>query len=158
MWREIKDIANTASAMLQSGKAPPNTPDVYVDELKATNFLRSKKFFITFSSILIVLAFFGISVFILFLTAPIPTLTISFVSIFVETLKVLTIIIAAYLGLQTVLDFKYNSNSNIDLIGENSTISETVNETVDEKIIQEFSQKYEGDPSYAPLTWINQNV
>lgn len=154
MWQEVKDIANTAAAMLQSGKAPPNTPDKYISELKATNFLRSKKFFITFSSILVVLAFFGISVFILFLTAPLPTLTVPFVSIFVETLKVLTIVIASYLGLQTALDFRYNSDSNVNLEGQNSNI----NETVDQKIVQEFSEKYKGDPSYAPLTWINQNV
>ena len=129
MWQEIKDIANTASAMLQSGKAPPNTPDVYISELKATNFLRSKKFFITFSSVLIVLAIFGISIFILFLTAPLPTLTVPFVSIFVETLKVLTIIISAYLGLQTAIDFKYNSDSNVNLGGQNSNINENIEES-----------------------------
>jgi hypothetical protein len=63
-----------------SGKVPPNTPSQYIDEMKSINFLKSKKFFVVFTSIIMLLAFYGISVFILFLTAKIPTITFPFVT------------------------------------------------------------------------------
>ena len=132
MWKRISDIASTAASMIQSGKAPPNTPPEYIEELKATNFLRSKKFFVVFSSVVMVLAFFSLSVFILFLTAPIPSITTPFVTIFVETLKVLTIVIASYLGLQTILDFKYDTNSIIETEGQIETVIENLTHNIKE--------------------------
>jgi hypothetical protein len=125
MWEKIVDIGKTAASMLTSGSVPPNTPTKYVEELGSINFLRSKKFFITFTSAIAIFIFFGISVCILFLTAPFPAITAAFTTFYIETLKVVMYVIAFYLGLQTSLDFKYNSNSNIDLKSENVTVVET---------------------------------
>lgn len=138
--------------MISHDKTPPNTPPEYVDELKSINFLRSKKFFVVFSSIIMLLAFYGVSVFILFLTAPIPTITSPFVTIFVETIKIFAIIISAYLGLQAAIDFKYNSESNTSLKGELSYAKEEVQQT----IIEIYAEKYKDDPSYAPLKWVEE--
>ena len=104
MWKKISEIAKTASAMLHSGEVPPNTPPQFKEDLSKVNFLASKKFFVVFCSVLILAFFYGISIFVLFLTASLPTLTVPFVSIFTETIKILAVIIASYLGVQTILD------------------------------------------------------
>lgn len=126
MWTKIVDIAKTASSMLRSGEVPPNTPDRYKEDLSKVNFLASKKFYVVFCSV-IILAFFYIgSIFVLFLTAASPSLTVPFVSIFTETIKILAVIIASYLGVQTVLDYRMQSNSSVDLRGDQKFIKEEV--------------------------------
>ena len=118
MWERIIDIAKTASAMLHSGEVPPNTPLKYRDDLSKVNFLSSKKFYVVFCSIVILSVFYAASIFVLFLTAASPNLTVPFVSIFTETVKILAIIIASYLGVQTILDYKMQSDSSVSLSGE----------------------------------------
>jgi len=120
--------------------------------MKSINFLRSKKFFVVFSSVIMLLAFFGVSVFILFLTAPLPSITTPFVTIFVETIKILAIIISAYLGLQAAIDFKYNSESSTALKGEIQYAKEEVQQT----IVEIYAEKFKDDPSYAPLNWVEE--
>jgi hypothetical protein len=102
MWNKIIDIAKTASSMLHSGEVPPNTPDKYKEDLSKVNFLASKKFYVVFCSVIILSLFYAASIFVLFLTATAPNLTVPFVTIFTETVKILAIIIASYLGVQTV--------------------------------------------------------
>lgn len=133
MWEKVKDIAKTAAAMLQSGKIPPNTPSLYREDLSRVNFLASKKFFVVFTSVLMLIVFYTASIFVLFLTAPLPTITAAFVTIFVETIKILAIIISAYLGLQTAIDFKYNSSSDNSYRGENVTVTENHTEHIIEE-------------------------
>ncbi|NBO22905.1 hypothetical protein EBU94_06175 [bacterium] len=152
MWNRLSIIGQSLAAMVSHDKVPPNTPPEYIDEMKSINFLRSKKFFIVFTSILMLLGFYCVSVFILFLTAPVPTITAPFVTIFVETIKVFAIVISAYLGLQAAIDFRYNSESNTSLKGELSYAKEEVQQT----IIDIYAQKYKDDPSYAPLKWVEE--
>lgn len=152
MWDRIALIGQSLAAMLSHDKVPPNTPTQYMEEMKSINFLRSKKFFVVFSSVLMLLGFFGVSVFILFLTAPLPTITTPFVTIFVETIKIFAIIISAYLGLQAAIDFKYNSESSTALKGEIQYAKEEVQQT----IIDIYAEKYKNDKSYAPLTWVEE--
>lgn len=150
MWDRISLIGRSLASMLSHDKVPPNTPPEYIEEMKSINFLRSKKFFVVFTSILMLILFYGISVFILFLTAPLPTITSSFVTIFVETIKIFAIIISAYLGLQAAIDFKYNSSSNVELRSEIRYAKEEVQQT----IIEIYAQKFKDDLSYAPLDWV----
>lgn len=152
MWDKIVTFGQSLAAMLSHDKVPPNTPTPYVEEMKSINFLRSKKFFVVFTSILMLLAFYGVSVFILFLTAPLPTITSPFVTIFVETIKIFAIIISAYLGLQAAIDFKYNSESNTSFKGEMQYVKEEVQET----IVQLYADKYKHDRSYAPINWVEE--
>jgi hypothetical protein len=151
MWKKVTDTVQSAAAFLQDGKVPPNTPIQYREDFSKINFFSSKKFFIVFSSIVLLMMFYLVSVGILFLTAKFPTLTDSYVVIFVESIKIFAIIISAYLGLQAAIDFKYNSNSNHS-VNVNKSI-----EVIDQKIITEATQKYEevykNDPSYAPIDW-----
>jgi hypothetical protein len=151
MWKRVTDTVQSAAAFLQSGKAPPNTPIQYREDLSKINFFSSKKFFIVFSSIVLLMLFYLVSVGILFLTVRFPTITDSYVIIFVESIKIFAIIISAYLGLQAAIDFKYNSNSNVTV----DTVKSI--EVIDQKIITEATQRYEqvykDDPSYAPIDW-----
>jgi hypothetical protein len=126
MWNKIIDIAKTASSMLHSGEVPPNTPDRYKEDLSKVNFLASKKFYVVFCSVIILSLFYAASIFVLFLTATAPNLTVPFVTIFTETVKILAIIIASYLGVQTVLDYRMQSNSSVDLKGDQKFIKEEV--------------------------------
>jgi hypothetical protein len=110
--------------MLHSGKVPPNTPLEYKEDLSKVNFLASKKFYVVFCSVIILSIFYAASVFVLFLTAATPNLTVPFVSIFTETIKILAIIIASYLGVQTILDYRMQSNSDVQLSGDQTFIKE----------------------------------
>jgi hypothetical protein len=151
MWKKVTNTVQSAAAFLQNGKVPPNTPIQYREDLSKINFFSSKKFFIVFSSIVLLMVFYLVSVGILFLTVRFPTITDSYVIIFVESIKIFAIIISAYLGLQAAIDFKYNSNSNVTV----DTVKSI--EVIDQKIITEATQKYEevykNDPSYAPINW-----
>lgn len=124
MWEKIVQIAQTASSMLHSGRVPPNTPLQYKDDLSKVNFLASKKFYVVFCSVIILAIFYAASIFVLFLTAASPNLTVPFVSIFTETIKILAVIIASYLGVQTILDYKMQSNSDVSLRGDQTFIKE----------------------------------
>jgi hypothetical protein len=125
----------SAGAMLKSGQVPPNTPAKYREDLSKVNFLTSKKFFVVFSSVILLGAFYGVSVFLLFLTAPMPTIiTTSFVTLFTKVIEIFAIIIASYLGVQTALDFKVNSSSNV------SQESEIIVEDITQHIIEEGSE------------------
>jgi len=152
MWDRLALIGQSIAAMVTHDKAPPNTPPEYIDEMKSINFLRSKKFFVVFSSILMLILFYGVSVFILFLTATVPSITGSFVTIFVETIKIFAIIISAYLGLQAAIDFKYNTETSVLSKSEIKYAKEEVQET----IINIYAEKYKDDPSYAPLIWVEE--
>ena len=150
MWERIVEIAKTASAMLHSGRVPPNTPTEYAKDLSKVNFLASKKFYVVFCSVIILALFYAASIVVLFLTAASPSLTVPFVSIFTETIKILAIIIASYLGVQTILDYKMQSSGNVSLEGKNTYSMEEI----DQKIIMDYAEKYKNDPSYAPLSWV----
>jgi hypothetical protein len=95
--------------------------------------------------------FYLTSVGILFLTSFFPTITDSYVTIFVESVKIFAIIISVYLGLQASIDFKYNSSSN-----QSYETTKSI-EQIDEKVIIEETVKYQeiykNDPSYAPIDW-----
>jgi len=128
MWNKIIEIAKTAAAMLHSGQVPPNTPAQYKEELGAINFLRSKKFFMVFFAVILLISFGVLGVFGLFLTAALPTITIPYVTLVCKVFDMLAIIIGIWLGAQTSLDFVYGSSSNIDLQGSNQNITETLEE------------------------------
>lgn len=151
MWNRIKNTFYTATSFLQTGVAPPNAPIRYKEDLSKINFFSSKKFFIVFSSIALLMFFYITSVGILFLTSFFPTITDPYVTIFVESVKIFAIIISVYLGLQASIDFKYNTSSSQSY----DTIKSI--EQIDEKVIIEETVKYQeiykNDPSYAPIDW-----
>jgi hypothetical protein len=117
MWQNIANIVQSASAFLQNGKAPPNTPESLQRKMEETNHLSSKKFFIIFTSILMLGALYYSSVAIL-LAIEMPEHVTAFVTLFSKTIEIFAIIIASYLGVEAVVDLKYNSSSKAEVIGE----------------------------------------
>jgi hypothetical protein len=117
MWQNIINVVESASAFLQNGKSPPNTPARLEKKMEDTNHLSSKKFFIIFTSVLMLAVLYYSSVAIL-LVIHIPEHVSAFVTLFSKTIEIFAIIIASYLGVQAVVDLKYNSSSNAEVIGE----------------------------------------
>jgi hypothetical protein len=151
MWDKIFSAFYSAKAFLAPGKVPPNTPIQYREDFSKINFFSSKKFFIVFSSVILLMAFYLSSVGVLFLTSYFPGITESYVVIFTESIKIFAIIISVYLGLQTTIDFKYNSEtkiendySSVDKLDKKIMVDETV----------KYQKIYEHDPSYAPVEWV----
>jgi hypothetical protein len=152
MWSAASNTFKNLYAFLNTGVVPPNTPLPVREQMKKINHFSSRKFFIVFTSFLGLCFFYFASVAILFLLPQNGTEIISgYVTIFTKTIEVLAIIIAAYLGVQAVVDLKYNSSSTV--------IDETIKsiEKIDEKVIIEQTMKYaeiyKDDPSYAPIEW-----
>lgn len=131
MWNNITKIFGSALAMLQYGKTPPNTPEKYKNDLSKINMLASKKFFMIFMSIIFLAIFYISGTVILFLTAPLPSITGPFVTIFTKVIEILAIIISVYLSAQGIIDFKYNSSSNVEQVSENVNVKETLEQKVE---------------------------
>lgn len=152
MWASITDIAKNAASFLSSSKVPPGTPVAQQEELRGQNHFKSKKFFLAFSSFIGLLAFYLLSVGILFLLPPQNELISGYVTIFTKTIEIVAIIVASYIGVQAAIDFKYGSSSNTNFD------SVVTSEQREEKVIQEmtikYAEKYKDDPSYAPLVWV----
>jgi hypothetical protein len=152
MWQNIKHIASNAAAFLSSSKIPPGTPLEFQESLRNQNHFKSKKFFLAFSSFIGLLAFYLLSVGILFLLPSRNELIAGYVTIFTKTIEIVAIIVASYIGVQAAIDFKYGSTSNTNLD------SVLTSEQREEKIIQEqtvvYAEKYKNDTSYAPIDWV----
>jgi hypothetical protein len=155
MWTSITNTFKSVYAFLNSGIVPPNTPLELRQEMRKANHFASRKFFIIFTSFLGLCFFYFASVAVLFFLPQNGTELISgYVTIFTKTIEVLAVIIAAYLGVQAVVDLKYNSESSSNSSFE---VKKSV-ESIDEKIIIEetikYQQIYKNDPSYAPIDWV----
>ena len=142
----------SAFAFLSNNKVPPNTPIELREAMRKENHFASKKFFIAVTAFIGLLFFYFSSVGVLFI---LPTdnreMVEGYVTIFTKTIEVLAIIIAAYLGVQAAVDFRYGSSSHVS----NETIKSI--EQIDEKVILEetikYQEIYKDDPSYAPIDW-----
>lgn len=152
MWASIVNIVQNAASFLTSNRVPPGTPVELQDSLRNENHFKSKKFFLAFSSFIGVLAFYLLSVGILFLLPTKNELIAGYVTIFTKTIEIVAIIVASYIGVQAAIDLKYGSSSstNFDAV--------LTSEQREEKIIQEttirYAEKYKNDPSYAPIEWV----
>jgi hypothetical protein len=152
MWNSITNIAKNAASFLSSNRVPPGTPIELQDSLRKENHFKSKKFFLAFSSFIGVLAFYLLSVGILFLLPTENELIAGYVTIFTKTIEIVAIIVASYIGVQAAIDFKYGSSSSTNLD------SVLTSEQREEKVIQEmtikYAEKFKNDPSYAPIEWV----
>jgi hypothetical protein len=152
MWDSITNIAKNAASFLSSNRVPPGTPIELQDSLRKENHFKSKKFFLAFSSFIGLLAFYLLSVGILFLLPAKNELIAGYVTIFTKTIEIVAIIVASYIGVQAAIDFKYGSSSSTNLD------SVLTSEQREEKVIQEmtikYAEKFKNDPSYAPIEWV----
>lgn len=152
MWTSIANLLRSATAFLSSSKVPPGTSIQLYEAMRKENHFASKKFFIAFTSFIGLMMFYAVSVGVLFFLPKGNELIAGYVQIFSKTIEVVAIIIAAYLGVQTIADFRFASSSNTNLD------SVLTSEQREEKIVQEetilYAEKYKDDPSYAPLEWV----
>jgi hypothetical protein len=145
MLNVISNISKTAASFLQTGTAPPGTPEDQREQLEKTNHLSSKKFFVALTGFLILGVFYASSVAVLFALNKYPALVASYSVIFTKTVEVFAAIMAVYLGGQAVVDLKYNSSSNASLEGKieqvditNRTIG---NEKEDDYVLEDHSDE-----------------
>jgi len=129
MWQNVVNIVQSASAFLQNGKAPPNTPAYLKKKMEETNHLSSKKFFIIFTSVLMLGILYYSSVAIL-LNIQTTEHVSAFVTIFSKTIEIFAIIIASYLGVQAAVDLRYNSSSDASIEGVTEVMKEEVVENL----------------------------
>ena len=127
MFHNISNILKTATAFLQYGKAPPGTPEELRRAVEKENHLASKKFYIIFTAVLMLAVLYYSTVALLY-TFKAPEHITAFVTIFSKTVEVFTIIISAYLGVQAVVDLKYNSDSSATTEGNIEVIKEEVHQ------------------------------
>jgi hypothetical protein len=152
MFKKISEIVASATSFLKAGKVPRKTPIEFRQDFSKINFFSSKKFFIVFSSVVLLMLFYLISVGILFLTVSHPTIIDPYVTIFVESIKIFAIIISVYLGLQASIDFKYSSDSTVK--HETFKNIEQIDETIITEETVKYAEIYKDDPSYAPIEWV----
>jgi hypothetical protein len=152
MWDSITNIAKNAASFLSSNRVPPGTPIELQDSLRKENHFKSKKFFLAFSSFIGLLAFYLLSVGILFLLPSKNELIAGYVTIFTKTIEIVAIIVASYIGVQAAIDFKYGSNSSSSL--ESVVTSEQREEKVIQEMTIKYAEKFKNDPSYAPIEWV----
>jgi hypothetical protein len=130
MWQNLVNIGQTVSAFLTNGKAPPNTPLELEKQMEDTNHLSSKKFFIIFSSLLMLAFVFYSSVGLLWVIPKSPEIVTAFVTIFTKMIEIFGVIISVYLGAQGMVDLRYNSQSNASTEGILEQKEVDVNETI----------------------------
>lgn len=152
MLSKLTKVLQTGLSYLSSSRVPPGAPVELREAMKKENHLASKKFFIAVTAFLGLCFFYFSSVAILFfLPADNRDLVSGYVTIFTKTIEVMAIIIAAYLGVQAVVDLRYNSDSQTSYETNKSV------EQIDEHVITEETVKYQeiykDDPSYAPIQW-----
>ena len=112
MWEQLINIGKSAAAFLQIGKAPPNSPPDLKKALEDTNHMASKKFFVAAVSLVALLVFHAVSVFVLFLMVPFPVIISPYVTLFSKTIEIIGVIVAFYLTGQAAVDLRYSSSSN----------------------------------------------
>jgi hypothetical protein len=117
MLDKLLQISKGVTSFLQYGTTPPNTPNDIKPYVENINHLSSKKFFIIFSSLVMLAFLFYSSVAILWLIPNSPEYVTAFVTIFSKVTEIFAIIISVYLGAQGIVDLKYNSGSNASLNG-----------------------------------------
>jgi len=135
MWQNFVNIAQTASAFLTNGKAPPNTPPRLQKQMEDTNHLASKKFFIVMTSLFIIVIMFFIAVGILFVIPKDHDIVITtYATIFTKIMEQIAFVISVYLGAQGLVDLKYNSSSNASVEGIAQSVTEDKKEEIKEDI------------------------
>jgi hypothetical protein len=143
MLTNIKNIFLNASSFLQSNVVPPKTPVYLEEELGTINFLKSKKFFIVFTSILIICFFYFTSIGILFLLPNMPEKITGFVTLFSKTIELFTLVVGFYLGVQTILDYKINSSTSTTYNTNNTNNTTVIKEYLNSPKDDDFTLDYE---------------
>ena len=146
----VSNTTKSIGAFLQNGKTPPNTPLAVERQMSNINHLASKKFFIVFTSIILLSFIYYSSIFLLLcIPKEYGSHVTAYVTIFSEMMKIFGLIIASFLGVQTVADFSFNSSSGATTEGIIQNSTETQDFT--QKVIEEGTN---GAPEIRPYSQI----
>ena len=138
MWQNIVNIGQTVSAFLTNGKAPPNTPPELEKQMEDTNHLASKKFFVIFSAIVMIVVMFLMAVgFLFIIPADHDIVVTAYSTIFTKIIEIFGLVISVYIGAQGLVDLRYNSSSNASIEGQAQSehIQEDKNVNINETIL-----------------------
>ena len=123
MIQAIKNTAISVVSYLSGNMVPPNTALNDIERMRAINHMASSKFYIVFTSVVILAFFYFASLGIMFFIPNNPEFIAGFVTIFSKTIEILAIIIGSYVGAQAVVDLKYGSSS----IASIESVNESIN-------------------------------
>jgi len=138
VWQNIVNIGQTVSAFLTNGKAPPNTPPELEKQMEDTNHLASKKFFVIFSAIVMIVVMFLMAVgFLFIIPADHDIVVTAYSTIFTKIIEIFGLVISVYISAQGLVDLKYNSASSTSIEGEaqSENIKEEKDVNVNENIL-----------------------
>lgn len=107
-------IIKETTWFMNSGVAPRNVSDRIRPSLENVNHMTSKKFAMTIIAIFIIALMYFSSVACLFLFKADPHVS-ALVSMYKDMIVAVASIAATLVGIQGLVDWKYNSNSNIEL-------------------------------------------
>lgn len=131
MFESITNVIKTATAFLQNGVAPPNTPIALEKQMENVNHLASKKFFIIFSAIIMILSMFLMSVGFLFLLPRDHDIVLTaYSTIFSKIIEIFGLVISVYIGAEGLVSLRYNSSSSAGIEG---TAESETSEDIEEK-------------------------
>jgi len=126
MFRSVKNIILDATWYLRSGVAPPKADLGNNDDLKNVNHMTSKKFAMTMVAIGVVAFMYFASV-LLLLVFPADPHVSALVSMYKDMIVAIAAIAGTLVGIQGLVDWKYNSGSSAQLS------SESIRQEVSEK-------------------------
>jgi len=139
MFSWINNAIKSGTSFLTNLTPPGVTDKQEAERLSCINHLESKKFFIVFTSVLILCFFFFLSTGILFFLPPTPEIITGFVTLFTKTSEILAVVIAAYVSVQAAVDFKINSNSTTAIANQSQTVNQNINENKTQTLIEEIT-------------------
>jgi len=125
MLHRLKNIIVDMTWYLRSGVAPPQAGPNYLNQLKNTNHMASRKFAMTMVAVSIIAFMYFASVWLLFLLPGDPQVT-ALVSMYKDMIVAIASIVATLVGIQGLVDWKFNSDSQTILS------SETQNQYIEE--------------------------
>lgn len=139
MLNWITNALKSGTSFLTNSAPPGIENEEEASRLSSINHLESKKFFIVFTSVVILCAFFFLSTGVLFFLPPTPEVVTGFVTLFTKTSEILAIVIASYVSVQAVVDYKINSNSSTAIANESKTINENIKEDITQTITENIT-------------------
>lgn len=115
MLKQLKNVINSMTWYLRSGVAPTDDKRISnLDDLKNMNHMASRKFAMTMVAVAIIAFMYFASVLLLFLLPNDPQVS-ALVSMYKDMIVAVASIVATLVGIQGLVDWKYNSDSNTNL-------------------------------------------
>jgi len=118
MLHSLGNLFKNMTWYLRSGVAPTNTPVApTLSTLKNMNHMASRKFAMTMVAVAVIAFMYFASVFLLFLLPGEPQVS-ALVNMYKDMIVAIASIVATLVGIQGLVDWKFNSDSNVSITSE----------------------------------------